>query len=219
MTIKFIIRTINLKEITHHYLTGIKIGAQMDDQSLYSWKPLTLDTWPDLVKLFGENGACGGCWCMFFHGTKKEWNESKGDGNRNRLLEIVKTGQAIGILAYNGDEPVGWCAVSPRRAYDALERSKYYQAVDDTPTWSLTCFFTARNYRRKGVTRYIVPHGMQYAHEQGAKFLEAYPIIPKKAKVPDIFAYTGFYQEFLDLGFEEIANRDGLHPIMRICLD
>jgi GNAT superfamily N-acetyltransferase len=156
---------------------------------------------------------------MFFRGTKKDWNESKGDGNRNRLEEIVKAGRTIGILAYDGDEPVGWCAVAPRTEYDALDRSKYYRTVDDIPTWALTCFFTARGYRRKGVSRYLILQAMRYAGDHGAHFLEAYPIIPKKEKVPDIFAYTGFYKEFLDIGFQEIANRDGLHPIVRICLD
>ena len=25
--------------------------------------PATADRWPDIVKLFGERGACVGCWC------------------------------------------------------------------------------------------------------------------------------------------------------------
>ena len=27
-------------------------------------KKLTSARWPSLEKLFGKNGACGGCWCM-----------------------------------------------------------------------------------------------------------------------------------------------------------
>lgn len=30
-----------------------------------SFKPLTLDTWADFERLFGPNGACGGCWCTW----------------------------------------------------------------------------------------------------------------------------------------------------------
>ena len=26
--------------------------------------PLTPDRWDDFETLFGERGACGGCWCM-----------------------------------------------------------------------------------------------------------------------------------------------------------
>jgi hypothetical protein len=28
-------------------------------------RPLTTDLWPALEDLFGENGAVGGCWCMY----------------------------------------------------------------------------------------------------------------------------------------------------------
>lgn len=28
-------------------------------------KELTPELWPALEKLFGKNGACAGCWCMF----------------------------------------------------------------------------------------------------------------------------------------------------------
>jgi hypothetical protein len=29
-------------------------------------RPLTPDLWPALEDLFGKNGACNGCWCMYF---------------------------------------------------------------------------------------------------------------------------------------------------------
>jgi hypothetical protein len=29
-------------------------------------RPLTPDLWPALEDLFGENGAVGGCWCMYW---------------------------------------------------------------------------------------------------------------------------------------------------------
>jgi hypothetical protein len=28
--------------------------------------PLTPNLWPALENLFGENGACNGCWCMYW---------------------------------------------------------------------------------------------------------------------------------------------------------
>jgi len=28
--------------------------------------PLTPDLWPVFEDLFGENGAAGGCWCMYW---------------------------------------------------------------------------------------------------------------------------------------------------------
>ena len=29
-------------------------------------RPLTPDLWPALEDLFGKNGACNGCWCMYW---------------------------------------------------------------------------------------------------------------------------------------------------------
>jgi len=29
-------------------------------------RPLTPNLWPALEDLFGENGACNGCWCMYW---------------------------------------------------------------------------------------------------------------------------------------------------------
>jgi len=30
-----------------------------------TFRPLTRARWRDLEKLFGERGACAGCWCMY----------------------------------------------------------------------------------------------------------------------------------------------------------
>ena len=42
-------------------------------------KELTPKLWPDFERLFGANGACGGCWCMSWRIEKGEkWEEVKG---------------------------------------------------------------------------------------------------------------------------------------------
>jgi hypothetical protein len=32
----------------------------------FTIRPLTPDLWPALDDLFGKNGACNGCWCMYW---------------------------------------------------------------------------------------------------------------------------------------------------------
>jgi GNAT superfamily N-acetyltransferase len=175
---------------------------------------LTSKTWQDFETLFGKHGAYGGCWCMFFRGIRKDWNENIGEGNRLRLQAIVDQEKPVGLLAYDGEIPVGWCAVAPREDYAALERSRYYKAVDNKKVWSITCFFTAKTYRRKGVTKFLIAEAIKYANGHGAEALEAYPLVPKKESVPDIYAYTGFYQVFIDLGFTVAAMRGEFNPIL-----
>ena len=85
--------------------------------------PLTHDRWTDFETLFGERGACGGCWCTFWRQPRSAFTENKGAGNRRLMLRLVNDGPPPGILGYLGGEPVGWCAVAPREEYSALTRS------------------------------------------------------------------------------------------------
>src|SRR5688572_20989330 len=88
------------------------------------FEPLTPDRWPDVVKLFGPRGACGGCWCMVWRRTQAEWKRGKGSGNRAAFRRVVRKGPPPGILAYVDGEAVAWCAVAPREAYVQLARSR-----------------------------------------------------------------------------------------------
>jgi outer membrane phospholipase A len=51
--------------------------------------------------------------------------------------------------------------------------------------------------------------------DYGEEALEAYPLVPKNEDVPDIYAYSGFYQVFIDLGFTVAARRSEFSPILR----
>ena len=90
-----------------------------------SWEfhRLTLERWADFEELFGEHGAAGGCWCMWWRLTGKEFDAQKGEGNRTAMKAIVDSGRVPGILAYHEGHPVGWCSVAPREEFPRLERS------------------------------------------------------------------------------------------------
>ena len=78
-----------------------------------AFRPVTPSRWNDLEDLFGERGACGGCWCMAWRLTTREWTAGKGTRNRRALKRLVESGARPGILAYRGREVIGWCAVAP----------------------------------------------------------------------------------------------------------
>ena len=63
--------------------------------------PVTPERWSDLETLFGEKGACGGCWCMLWRLTRKEFEAQKGEGNRRAMQRIVNSGEIPGLLAYS----------------------------------------------------------------------------------------------------------------------
>ena len=177
--------------------------------------PLTTERWDDLETLFGERGACGGCWCMWWRIKRSQFEKQKGEGNKKALKKIVESGKIPGILAYVNDQPIAWCSVAPRETYPVLERSRTLKRVDDKPVWSVVCFFVAKPYRRKGVTVKLLRAAIKYVGEQGGKIVEGYPVEPKKGQMPDVFAWTGLISAFHKTGFVEVLRRSETKAIMR----
>lgn len=188
-----------------------------DTQSLppLTYQPLTPDRWEDFEAVFGPRGGTGGCWCMYWRLRHSEYEAQKGDANKQLMKGIIDSGHIPGIIAYAGDQPVGWCSVAPRDEFTRLERSRILKPVDDQPVWSIVCFFIPRKHRRKGVMRQLLTLAVEYAQSQGAKIIEGYPVEPKKDKTPDVFAWTGFAEAFREAGFEEVARRSETRPFMR----
>ncbi len=177
--------------------------------------PVTADRWSDLERLFGERGACGGCWCMWWRLERARFEKQKGAENRRAMRRIVVAGEVPGVLAYSGEEPIGWCALGPRETYSRLSRSRVLAPVDADPVWSVVCFFVARPFRKRGVTVRLLEAAAEHARARGARILEGYPIEPRHGKVPDAFAYHGLPSAFRAAGFEEICRRSDSRPIMR----
>jgi GNAT superfamily N-acetyltransferase len=178
--------------------------------------PLTPDRWDDFETLFGERGACGGCWCMVWRRSRKEFEANKGAGNKAAMKSLVKKEAIPGILAYSKEEPIGWCAIAPRESYLTLERSRVLKAVDDVPVWSISCLFIAKPFRGQGVSVELLKAAVRFAREQGATVVEGYPVEPRKEKIPDVFAWTGVPSAFLQAGFTEHHRGSPTRPIMRI---
>jgi len=180
------------------------------------FQALSMDTWPAFESLFGERGACGGCWCMTPRLRSGDYEKQKGEGNRKAMQALVRQGAPAGILAFSNKNPVGWCALAPREHYRRIENSRVLQRVDDRPVWSVSCLFIEKSWRRKGVSVQLLKAAAAYAKEQGAECLEGYPVIPKKGLMPDVFAYTGIVSSFAAAGFKEVARRSETRPIMRL---
>lgn len=180
------------------------------------FRALTSKTWSDLEELFGLRGGCAGCWCTLWRLKRSTWEKQKGEKNRRAFRKIVASGVPTGVLAYLGDQPVGWCAVAPREDYSGLARSRVLKPVDDQPVWSVTCFYVAKEHRRSGLTERLLHAAVEYAHKRGAKIIEGYPQDPRSGAMPDAFAWTGFFSAFQNAGFKEVARRSATRPVMRL---
>jgi GNAT superfamily N-acetyltransferase len=184
----------------------------------WEFRALTPDTWKDFEALFGKRGAAGGCWCMWWRLSQKEFNTQKGEGNRRAMKAIVASGSIPGILAYHEGRPAGWCSVAPREDFPRLARSRILKPVDSRAVWSVVCFFTTKAYRRRGVAERLLRAATKYVRARGGRIVEGYPVEPKKGETADVFAYHGLASMFRNVGFREVARRSPTRPIMRLVL-
>jgi GNAT superfamily N-acetyltransferase len=178
-------------------------------------RPLRSSDWPRLEALFGERGACGGCWCMAWRLSRKAWEAGRGAGNRRALKSLVDGGAPIGVLALAGGRAVGWCSTGPRAEFVALETKRSLATAWDARTWSVTCFFVDKEWRRRGLGRRMLATAVQLARAHGASRIEGYPVaLPKGGEdLPPVFAWTGLPQVFERCGFERLAEVPGKRPI------
>jgi GNAT superfamily N-acetyltransferase len=177
--------------------------------------PVTTSRWKDLEQLFGERGACGGCWCMSWRLAKADFEKGKLRANKAALAALVASGKAPGILAYDGKAPIGWCSVAPREQFDYLRRSRVLAPIDDKPVWSISCLFVRKEYRGQGVSVGLLKAAVDHVRKKGGAIVEGYPVIPYAARMPAAFAWTGTLSAFKRAGFTEAARKSQARPIMR----
>jgi GNAT superfamily N-acetyltransferase len=187
-------------------------------KSRFNFYPVTKENWKDFEDLFGEKGACAGCWCMLWRLRRREYDSSRGSGNKKKMKSLVNAGIVPGILAYDNDKPVGWCSVAPREDFPVLENSRVMKRIDVKPVWSIVCFFINKEYRKKGLSVELLTAAIKYVKNNKGKILEGYPVEPKKGKTADVFAWTGLASAFRKAGFKEIIRRSETRPIMRFSI-
>jgi GNAT superfamily N-acetyltransferase len=145
---------------------------------------------------------------------QSEWLATKGDGTKKRMRARVRKGPPPGLLAYAGDEVVGWCAVAPREDYPRLARSRILAPVDDAPVWSVTCFFVRRDWRRRGVTVALLNGASRWVASRGGQIVEGYPTDTRNEQ-PAAFVHHGLLGAFQRAKFREVARRSKSRPIVR----
>jgi GNAT superfamily N-acetyltransferase len=186
---------------------------------MYTFSYLSPHNFSDFESLFGPRGACGGCWCMFWKLPKRDFDLLTGDGTHQMQKSLVDQGVVPGLLAYEGEKAVGWIAIEPRKEYPRLERSRVLKPVDQAEVWSVTCFFTAKSHRRRGLTVELIREAVKFVASRGGKIIEAYPVEPKSSNAPAPFIYTGLPSAFLKAGFIEVARFSPTRPIYRFFIE
>ena len=170
-------------------------------------QPLTPERMDDLgTVLRGNFGA--GCWCMFPRLTDAQTRQLPGEGTlsprkREAMTRLAARDRSPGLLAYAGNEPIGWIAVTPRDELTRLTRSRATPPADDTPVWVIPCITVRKGYRGQGIAVALIQAAVTYAGTQGAPAVEAYPRAGGE-RTGDDNAYFGTEPLFRRAGFQVI---------------
>ena len=198
----------------------IKSNKDITFLNQLAFEPMTKANWNKFLLLFGNNGACGNCWCMYYRLTRTDFNEGKiNDGNRDAMKKLVDQNQPTGFLGFYDGQPIAWCAFAPRDHFIKLEKSRVHKRIDDNFVWSIPFFFIDKNFRRQGVSVELLKAVIKYAKEKNIKIIEAYPTIPTQEKVPDAFAWIGLYSSFKKAGFKIVDRTSKNRPMVRYYVD
>lgn len=161
------------------------------------------------------------CWCLSYRIPSKLNNELRGAERGEHVEKLCRQKPAPGVLAYDGDEPVGWAAVAPR-SKTAFAGSRKIPHVDDLPVWSLWCIRVRPGHRKSGLSHALIDGAVEFARNHGAPVIEAYPLDNGDAKVDLTMAYAGLKKNFDRAGFTKAADTTSVlagHPRVLMRLD
>lgn len=181
--------------------------------------PLTADRWADLEQLFGPQGAFMGCWCAYWRLRHRDFGETTAAEHRAVLHDRACSEQPPGLLGYLDGEPVAWVSVEPRDRFAAFEHARVYTAVDDTPVWTVTCFYLRADVRGRGVTARLLEAVKAHVEACGGIAVEGYPEDDVDLSATGTPGYMGLVPAFERAGFEEIARLSNGRPVYRARVD
>jgi GNAT superfamily N-acetyltransferase len=121
------------------------------------------------------------------------------------MTTLARRRRAPGLLAFEGDEPVGWIAVAPRSELARVDASRATPRVDDEAVWVIPCITVRKAARGRGIALALIRAAVAYASEHGAPAVEAYPRAGA-ARTGDDNAYFGTEPLFRRAGFQVVRE-------------
>lgn len=162
----------------------------------------------DFFRLHAGPNGWGECYCVaWWLSSWDDWADRTAEQNRTFREELFARDEDDGYLAYDGEDPVGWCQVGPRDRLGKL--ASQYALEPDPLTWAVSCFFIAEHARGTGVARRLLAHVIADLGERGVSRLEAFPSRGEDLDPGE--AWTGPERLFRAAGFAE--TRGGDRPV------
>ena len=172
-------------------------------------EPVTPINIGDFEALFDARGEPKGCWCMAWRKPLDGAPCKTSAAKKQAIMAYIKQDIPVGLLAYNDETPIAWCALAPRESFRKLGGVE-----DGQNTWSIACFYVQRTQRGQGVAKALLQAAINYARAQGAAVLEAYPVAPDSPS----YRFMGFKPRFEKAGFSGAGMAGTRRNVMRLAL-
>jgi GNAT superfamily N-acetyltransferase len=183
-------------------------------ETILTVRPVERGNFDDLAQLFEARGGPANCWCLVWRSKPKATTDGSADERKTArkavMRGLVQSDILVGLLAYDGTEPVGWCSVGPRESYRDLGGP---DAAEGT-VWALVCFYVPNARRGQGVAQRLLEAAIATARAQGAVVLEATPVDPESPS----YRFMGFVPSFAKAGFVEVCRAGSRRHVMRLSL-
>jgi len=184
----------------------------------------TPDRWDDVVTVFGKQGDASRCWCQWFAVDRPDLSKATAPQSRERLEHRVRQADQPppGVLAFQGDVPVGWLRVGVLqelpRLVDSRTAGPTLRAQSDA--WMVSCFVVRVGYRRHGVSGALLRGAIELARQYGVPALLGHPLdVTALTRRPDSAdLYMGTLSVFTRAGFTEIARTSPVRAVVRLDL-
>ena len=188
--------------------------------------PVTDAPWDDVRTVFGTRGDPATCWCQYFKVDAATWKVGDVPAFERALCDQTEQARAEhgagpGVLAYESEEPVGWCAIEQRTAYRRILSSPLIEGSPDDPAaddvWFVSCFVVRVGHRRKGVAGALLDGAVTHARAHGARVIEAFPV-DAEPRMSSADLYHGPLSVFEAAGFETVARPRERRAVVRLVL-
>ncbi len=183
----------------------------------FTIEALTVDHLAHLNMLFSSDAAAHLCRCMWFIKPVRQYHADGAEGNWEDFQALARESETtLGLIAYDQDIPVGWCATGPRSRFFRAIRTPTYNGRDpseDNEVWLVPCVFILPSARGRGLGQRLIRAAVEHAAAHGAKAIEAFPYIGSKRRSVDI--QVGFQANFVANGFRESRRPSDQRIVMR----
>lgn len=174
-----------------------------------------------VAAVFGARGPAATCHCQRYKLAPRESFAALGREELTFRLQLQAADPpGPGLVGFEDDQPVAWCAVESRADYAGLLRAVKvpWEGRDenraDRGVWAVTCFTTRSGHRRRGYGSRLAVAAVEHARLHGARAIEGYPILTTAVITEEL--HVGTLGMFTRAGFTEVHRPTPRRAVVRL---